>query len=101
MRFVTPVATHKAMRHVPIGDILAVFDRPSRAVDAALALRGVLGEIQLVIRAGVHVGEVEVRRDDVSGIAAEVPRIHVTASAPGLRRAASSDAAAGSTPVTR
>jgi class 3 adenylate cyclase len=63
--------------------ILAVFDRPSRAVDAALALRDALGEIQLVIRAGVHVGEVEVRRDDVSGIAVNAAQRVQAAAQPG------------------
>jgi class 3 adenylate cyclase len=63
--------------------ILAVFDRPSRAVDAALALRDALEADQLAIRAGVHVGEVELRGDDVTGIAVNVARRVQDAARPG------------------
>src|SRR5438552_12009901 len=39
---------------------LASFDGPARAVRCALAIRGVLGAIDLTVRQGVHTGEVEV-----------------------------------------
>jgi len=51
---------------------LAVFDRPSDAVAAALALVRALDQMGMPIRAGVHIGEVEVRGDDVAGMAVHV-----------------------------
>ena len=47
--------------------ILAVFDAPSRAVDAAVQLRDELSAADIAIRAGLHGGEIETRGDDVSG----------------------------------
>ncbi len=51
---------------------LAVFDRPSDAVAAALALVRALDQLGLPIRAGIHIGEVELRGDDVAGMAVHV-----------------------------
>ena len=48
--------------------ILATFDGPGRAIGCAAALRDELGELGVRIRAGLHTGEVELRRDDVVGI---------------------------------
>jgi class 3 adenylate cyclase len=48
---------------------LAVFDGPAAAVIAALELLRTVPRIGLSLRAGVHVGEVETRGDDVAGIA--------------------------------
>ncbi len=47
--------------------ILATFDAPSQAVEAALRIRGELATSNIPIRAGIHAGEVEIRGDDVSG----------------------------------
>jgi class 3 adenylate cyclase/pimeloyl-ACP methyl ester carboxylesterase len=53
-----------------MGDgILAVFDGPASAVTAALDILSALRRIGLAARGGVHVGELEERGDDVSGIA--------------------------------
>jgi class 3 adenylate cyclase len=49
--------------------ILATFDGPGRAIGCAAALPDELGEIGVRIRAGLHTGEVELRGDDVGGIA--------------------------------
>ncbi len=51
---------------------LALFDQPSDAVAAALALVRALDQMGLPIRAGVHIGEVELRGDDVAGMAVHV-----------------------------
>ena len=48
--------------------ILAIFDKPSRAIRCAAGLVGVLGESEIPIRAGLHVGEIRVRGDDVTGM---------------------------------
>jgi class 3 adenylate cyclase/pimeloyl-ACP methyl ester carboxylesterase len=49
--------------------ILATFDGPGRAIRGATALRDDLGRVQINVRIGIHAGEIEVRGDDVSGIA--------------------------------
>jgi class 3 adenylate cyclase len=45
------------------------FDGPGRAIACAVALREQLADIGVQIRAGLHAGEVELREDDVGGIA--------------------------------
>lgn len=58
---------------ISTGDgMLAIFDGPGRAVACASAIREQLAALHLPIRAGVHSGEVEVRGDDVTGIAVNV-----------------------------
>ena len=48
---------------------LAIFDSPARAVRCAQAIRDCVKRLGLEIRAGIHMGEVELARGDVSGIA--------------------------------
>ena len=56
-----------------VGDgFLATFDGPARAVRCAVAMRDDIREIGLEIRAGIHVGEIEVLPDDVAGIAVHI-----------------------------
>ncbi len=57
----------------------ATFDRPVAAVRCALSLVGAMPGIGLQIRAGVHTGEVEVRRDELGGLA-----VHIAARIAGL-----------------
>ena len=47
----------------------AVFDRPNRAVECALAIRQAVGEVGLRVRTGVHLGDVEMRGEQVTGLA--------------------------------
>lgn len=49
--------------------VLATFDRPSQAVRCVRTFRGRLAGTGLVIRAGLHTGEVELRGDDIGGLA--------------------------------
>jgi class 3 adenylate cyclase len=49
--------------------VLATFDGPARAIRCASALRDTL---PVAIRAGLHTGEVELRGDDVGGIAVHI-----------------------------
>jgi class 3 adenylate cyclase/pimeloyl-ACP methyl ester carboxylesterase len=51
---------------------LAVFDGPARAVQCAQAVAGGAGPLGIQVRAGVHVGECEVRGDDLAGIAVHI-----------------------------
>ena len=52
--------------------ILATFDGPARAVACGIAIRDGLRRLDLEVRIGIHAGEVEVRDDDVSGIAVNI-----------------------------
>ena len=52
--------------------LVATFDGPARAVQCALALRDQVHALGLQIRAGVHTGEIERRRDDVAGIGVHI-----------------------------
>jgi hypothetical protein len=52
--------------------ILATFDGPGRAIHCACAIRVTVRSLELVIRAGVHTGEVEIIGDDVGGIAVHI-----------------------------
>jgi class 3 adenylate cyclase len=52
--------------------IFAVFDRPSRAVRCALALRAETAALGLQTRAGVHIGEVERLGRKFGGIAVHI-----------------------------
>jgi class 3 adenylate cyclase len=63
--------------------ILASFDGPGRAIACAVALREQLGDIDLRLRAGLHAGEVELRGDDVGGIAVHIAARIMAAAGPG------------------
>ena len=57
----------------PTGDgVLATFDSPSRAVRCAQAICRSMPSLGLEVRAGVHTGEVELRGEDVAGIAVHI-----------------------------
>jgi class 3 adenylate cyclase len=63
--------------------ILATFDGPGRAIRCAAALANQLAGIDLQLRAGLHVGEVEVRDDDIGGIAVHIAARVLAAAGPG------------------
>jgi class 3 adenylate cyclase/pimeloyl-ACP methyl ester carboxylesterase len=52
--------------------VLSTFDGPGRAIRCAFALREALRPLNVKIRAGLHTGEVELRGDDIGGIAVHV-----------------------------
>jgi class 3 adenylate cyclase/tetratricopeptide (TPR) repeat protein len=51
---------------------LAIFDRPADAIRCAAGIRDSVAGLQLRVRSGIHVGELELRGDDVTGIAVVV-----------------------------
>jgi class 3 adenylate cyclase len=63
--------------------LLATFDGPGRAIASAVALRDQLGDIDLQIRAGLHAGEVELRGEDVGGIAVHIAARIMAEAGPG------------------
>lgn len=60
--------------------VLATFDAPGRAIRCALDIRERLQEAGLLIRAGLHTGEIELRGADVGGIGIHIAaRVSATA----------------------
>jgi class 3 adenylate cyclase len=56
-----------------VGDgFVVTFDGPGRAVHCAWAIRDAVRALGLEVRAGVHTGEIEVRGDDVAGMAVHI-----------------------------
>ena len=52
--------------------VLATFDGPGRAVRCACAIRHAVRPLGVEIRAGLHSGEIELRGDDVAGMAVHI-----------------------------
>jgi len=52
--------------------ILATFDGPGRAVRCADAIRETTADLGIDIRAGLHTGEIELRGEDIGGIAVHI-----------------------------
>jgi class 3 adenylate cyclase len=63
--------------------VLAVFDGPGRAIRCAVALGKELAGIGIEIRAGIHTGELDVRDDDVGGIAVHIAARILAEAGPG------------------
>jgi class 3 adenylate cyclase len=51
---------------------LATFDGPARAIRCARAIREAAAELHLEVRVGLHTGEIEVRGDDIGGVAVHI-----------------------------
>ena len=67
------VERHRGRIVNPTGDgVLAVFDGPGRALRCACEIRERLADVELQVRAGIHAGEVELRGDDIGGIAVAI-----------------------------
>ena len=61
---------------------LATFDGPARAVRSARAIADDAKAIGIEVRAGVHTGEIELRGDDIGGIAVHIGARVAAAAAP-------------------
>jgi class 3 adenylate cyclase len=56
-----------------MGDgMLATFDGPSRALSCAKAFHAAMTDLEIPIRAGLHTGEIEIRGDDIAGLAVHI-----------------------------
>jgi len=53
-------------------DFLVVFDRASSAIECAQAVHAAVDDMGLTVRTGVHVGEVELDGEDLTGVAVHV-----------------------------
>jgi len=64
------VERHRGRTIKSTGDgMLATFDSPARAIRCAQACAAAVAPLDLTLRAGVHTGEIELRRGDIAGIA--------------------------------
>jgi len=69
------LARHRGREIKTVGDgFLAVFDATTRAVRAAAEIVAAARRMGLDLRAGVHIGEVEIRPDDVVGLGVSVAK---------------------------
>jgi len=67
------VARFRGMEVDTAGDGFFVrFDSPGRGIEGALAIREALGVLGIDVRAGLHTGEIELRDDDVAGMAVHI-----------------------------
>src|SRR5439155_14315341 len=80
----TEITRHRGKLIKTTGDgLLATFDGPARAVQCAAAIRERLRLLGITLRAGVHTGEVEVRGEEVGGIAVHIGSRVAALAAPG------------------
>jgi len=61
--------------------VLATFDGPARAVRCATSLRDAVADLGVEVRAGLHTGEIEVRGEDIGGIAVHIAQRMCSAAA--------------------
>jgi DNA-binding NarL/FixJ family response regulator len=78
------LARHGGREVKTTGDgFLALFDGPARAIRCAMAIRQELRAEGVEVRIGLHCGEVELRGDDVGGIAVHLGARVVATASPG------------------
>jgi len=78
------LARHRGRRVNPTGDgVLATFDGPARGVRCAQAIIDAVRPLGVDVRAGLHTGEVELRGDDIGGIAVHIGQRISSLAAPG------------------
>ncbi len=51
---------------------VATFDGPGRGISCACALRDALAALGIEVRSGLHTGEIELREDDIAGMAVHI-----------------------------
>jgi class 3 adenylate cyclase len=75
---------HRGRKVNPTGDgILATFDGPARAVRCAQSIVESVKPLGIEVRAGLHTGEVELRGEDIGGIAVHIGQRVSALAAPG------------------
>jgi class 3 adenylate cyclase len=63
--------------------VLATFDGPGRAIRCACSIRDSVRSLGVDVRAGLHTGEIELRGDDVAGMAVHIGARVVALAGPG------------------
>ena len=65
------------------GTVVTTFDSPARAIGCATALQDAASTSGIVIRVGVHAGEVDIRASDIAGLSSQVAACLATVAEPG------------------
>jgi class 3 adenylate cyclase len=69
----TQIARFRGREVNTVGDgFVATFDSPSRAIECARAIRESVKALDLGVRVGIHTGEIEVRGNDIAGLAVHI-----------------------------
>jgi class 3 adenylate cyclase len=69
----TQIGRYRGREVTTVGDgFVVTFDSPGRAIECALAIRENLKRFDIDVRVGIHTGEIEVRGDDVAGMAVHI-----------------------------
>jgi pimeloyl-ACP methyl ester carboxylesterase len=63
--------------------LVATFDGPGRAVQAAAALRAAVAPLGITLRSGLHTAEIERRGNDIAGIGVRIARRVAAVASPG------------------
>ena len=80
----TIVEQHRGRLVKQTGDgLLATFDGPGKAIRCSVLLRDAMTPLGIAIRAGLHTGEIELRGEDITGIAVHVAARVVDRARPG------------------
>ena len=75
---------HSGRRISTAGDgFLATFEMPTDAVRCAVGISSAVGGLDISIRAGVHIGEVEIVGEDLAGIGVHIAARVMSAAGPG------------------
>ena len=78
------VEAHRGRIVKSTGDgVLATFDGPGRAIQCSIALTEQVRALGIEIRAGLHTGEVELRGEDISGVAVNLAARIMAEAGPG------------------
>lgn len=77
------ISRHRGVLVKSTGDgVLATFDGPGRAIRCALSFSSAARQIGLPVRTGLHTGEIEIRGNDIGGIAVHAAARVMSQSAP-------------------
>jgi class 3 adenylate cyclase len=67
------IATFRGREIKTMGDgFLATFDGPARGIRCARAIRAAASDLDVDVRVGLHAGEIELRGDDIGGLAVHI-----------------------------
>jgi class 3 adenylate cyclase len=77
------IAAYRGREIKTMGDgFLATFDGPARGIRCARAIRDSARDLDIEVRVGLHTGEIELRGDDIGGLAVHIGQRVLSAAQP-------------------